>query len=486
MLLVARLALRFPGGIGCDGRSVTHVHNQESSVGTSDGVDISRGLISNSSDGAKLPGNSCRSSSSNAKTTSLEVREVVEVREYDPNTPLAFGAANSSVQVTVTDTSVGKPIEEAVGSPIAGLSMTCVVAGNSCRHDNAHDDANLDIGNHGIDPAVNLRRNSNCNGIGNNTHANYGEEEEEEAQETSLRHAADVHSRPRADSAGGRHVKAVTCLRGRGAIISSSSLKRDSASRADSPGLMCQSGSEEVSIEVRSAHGVHGRLNGEAAEAHQPRESRIASGDTGPMLDHAYQCGTPIAAGGCRDLIRGPGRNGIGLPDVGPGSVRPVIPGCLPNARGPIEGRFDTPPHPAAPKEGHATAGDCTMSDRKVAPIHPAAQEGRERDAYAGLGLGTPGSQLRREKVHLRIVSVNGARLPSRASGATLQWVRLDQPPQSASNTQIQPLNSDAFQIRLVKHFDKFDVSISQGQRSGSVRQTIYQCTPPIRAAPHG
>ena len=216
MLLVACLALRFLE-IGCDGRSVTLVNNQQSSVGISDDVDISRAFISNSSERAKLLGNSCRSSSSssaNYKIKSLRVSEVVEVSEHDPNTPLAFGAANSSVQVTVSDTPVGKPVGDAAGSPIAGLSITCVVAGNSCRHDDAHDDANLDIVNHEIEAALNICRNSNCNDV-NNNNVNC-DEDAEEAQETSLRHAADVHGTHEADSAGGRQIRADTCLRGRG------------------------------------------------------------------------------------------------------------------------------------------------------------------------------------------------------------------------------------------------------------------------------
>ena len=92
-------------------------------------------------------------------------------------------------------------------------------------------------------------------------------------------------------------------------------------------------------------------------------------------MDHAYHTGTLRAAGSSGDPVAGTGSNGIGLPDVGPGSVRPVVPGCLSNAHGMIEGSRHTAPDPAAPKEGHATAGKARC---RIGKWHPSTQQGKK------------------------------------------------------------------------------------------------------------
>ena len=87
---------------------------------------------------------------------------MVEVSEYDANSPLIFGATNLTSQASVTDIPAGKIAGEGAGSSIPGLSMTCVVACNCCHHDNGDESDNaFSNGDIGSERAAILCNNTN-------------------------------------------------------------------------------------------------------------------------------------------------------------------------------------------------------------------------------------------------------------------------------------------------------------------------------------
>lgn len=475
---------------GCDA-CATLVNNQTSSVGSSDDVDISRGLANSIACVGSSSSSNCI-----ANTKSLKVSEVVEVKEYDPNTPLASGAAN------YTPHDAGEPTSGA-GPPTPGVSIGCVVACNSCPNDNAHN-GNLNITN--ANDAV-------VNDDGLEINSNNVDHQEEEAQETSLSHAADEHSSRRADRSGGRQIRSIDApeLRGRDRIRSphQASTRTNArrltlqapkraedhqqalaASRADERGE-CQEESMQVSIGVGSVHGARGPFNGEAAEAHQLRRSFIATGDTNfKSLGKGH---VSISGGGAgHGIADEPDR--IGLLEVDQGSARPFIHGRTrhgddePACTGSIEVRSDTPTDPAAP-EGHGMrsreppgGAGRTQKSHDRSPrlctrkeLHASGQRSNGlsmlwRADQAPSRPSEKGDDLphRIPAVHRRSyerdahVRWSGPTIPSRASGAT--W-------HSTSASKIQPSNSDAFQIRPLQNS-------GYSQRSGSPDRQINNDAP--------
>ena len=248
------------------------------------------------------------------------------------------------------------------------------------------------------------------------------------------------------------------------------------ASRAD--GDECQEESRRFNIGVGNDHGDHGLFNGEAAEAHQFRERRHAS-----VCPQEITCIPGTYAGGGCDHV-GTGLDRIGLFELDPGIVRPVIQAPVGNVQGPIEPRSDTPGDPAAPEgrgmrsreplgdvgrtqDGHdRTFHPCTFRELHIGK----KSNGFSMPCRVDKGLSHPSKKCddlphRIPAFHRRLkegdahVRWSGPTLPSRASGATSHGI---------SASRIPPSNSDALGIRPLQSSNS-----GCSQRSGSQdRQT--------------
>ena len=267
------------------------------------------------------------------------------------------------------------------------------------------------------------------------------------------------------------------------------SYQASTASRAD--GETCQEESMKVSIGVGSVHGARGPFIGEAAEAHQLRRSLIAIGSTNCKSLGKGRVFISGGEGAKRGGRRADELDRLGLFEVDPGIVQPVIQGYGANVQGSIEVRSDSPTDPAAP-DGHGMrsreppGGVGWTQKGHVGQCPPALRESSYRvwgDPANGLSMlwradqglprpsgkgddlprHIPAGHRRSKERDAQVVGWSGPTIPSRASGAT--W-------HSISASTIKPSNSDAFEIWPLQN---------SSQRSGSRdRQTIDNDVPKL------
>ena len=298
-------------------------------------------VVSNSSSNlvsderVKLPSNSCRSVSSSSsspaytKLSTAQVSNLVQVREYDPNTPLVQGPVN---YVAVSDSSpcnAGTPTLQTgdVGTS-ASATGECVAACNSCLSQD------IDI----VRDTIDIYKPHICNTL--------SEDSEEEVRAGGLSLAvSESHSRHtdrqsspqcclRADD--GSHNRPIisqsNAQTDKGSVVPELDLRDNfkpggqasAASRAQVAGASKEE-SGRLSTGGGKLHGAVGPLNAEAAEAQRPWERvTTASEAWGPLDGSRTSSGDPYLCGPRGDRL-GIGGNGIGLPELGPGSAQPVI-----------------------------------------------------------------------------------------------------------------------------------------------------------------